>query len=199
MKNSKYILAILLGMSLASASPLALGKTNTSTNKSSNQNSSSTSQTVSDSTITTKVKAKFLKNSLVSAFDISVTTDNGIVKLAGNVDSDAQFEQAVILAQNTDGVKDVDSSGLKVKASTQPMDDTLITAKVKGLLIKNSLFTGDENQPDAWPIHVETKEGVVYLTGKVKNDSQMTKAVDTAKSVKGVKDVKSSLTVDSSL
>ncbi len=199
MKNSqgfcKYILHFFIGFNLLMLSFFAFGYDNSQADSQSKNPSKfdSASQTFNDSTITAKIKAKLLKSSLLSAFDIKVTTDNGIVKLSGNVDSDAQYEQAIIFAQNTDGVKDVESSGLTVKSSQQPLADTMITAKVKGLLVKNNLV-GDENQPGAWAIHVETKDGVVYLTGKVKNPTQIKQAMQTAKSVKNVKDVKSGLT-----
>ncbi len=192
----KYFSLLFIGFNLLMVSFFAFGQDNSQPGTQSKNPSTfdSANQTFKDSTITTKIKAKLLKSSLLSAFDIKITTDNGIVKLSGHVDSDAQYEQAIIFAENTDGVKDVDTSGLRVESSQKPLADTLITAKVKGLLVKNSLV-GTENLSEAWSIHVETKDGVVYLTGKVKNSSQIKQAIQTAKSVKDVKSVKSGLTI----
>ena len=67
---------------------------------------------ISDLWITTKVKSTFMWSSGVSSGDISVTTDDGVVKLSGTVDSEAERELAVELAQELRGVKNVDASAL---------------------------------------------------------------------------------------
>jgi osmotically-inducible protein OsmY len=67
---------------------------------------------ITDSWITTKVKSTFMWSSGVSGRDISVTTDDGVVELSGKVDSEAERELAVELAQELRGVKSVDASGL---------------------------------------------------------------------------------------
>jgi hyperosmotically inducible protein len=72
-------------------------------------------EAVSDGWITTKVKSSLLLTRDVDGKDISVTTDNGIVKLGGNVDSTAEKQRAIEVAQNVRGVKKVDSSGIKIE------------------------------------------------------------------------------------
>ena len=67
---------------------------------------------ISDLWITTKVKSTFMWSSGISSGDISVTTDDGVVKLSGTVDSEAERELAVELAQELRGVKNVDASAL---------------------------------------------------------------------------------------
>jgi hyperosmotically inducible periplasmic protein len=67
---------------------------------------------ITDSWITTKVKSTFLWSSGISSMDISVTTDDGVVALSGKVDSDAERELAVELAEQLRGVKRVDASDL---------------------------------------------------------------------------------------
>jgi hyperosmotically inducible periplasmic protein len=67
---------------------------------------------ITDSWITTKVKSTFMWSSGISSMDISVTTDDGVVALSGNVDSEAERELAVELARELRGVKSVDASGL---------------------------------------------------------------------------------------
>jgi hyperosmotically inducible periplasmic protein len=60
-----------------------------------------------DTGITTAVKSKFAADDTVKAYQIDVTTENKIVTLAGNVETSAAKEQAVLLARNTDGVTEV--------------------------------------------------------------------------------------------
>ena len=60
---------------------------------------------IEDSVITTKVKAAFAKDKLVSATDIKVETDsNGLVQLSGTAKSKKEAEKAALLAKNVKGV-----------------------------------------------------------------------------------------------
>lgn len=72
-------------------------------------------EAISDGWITTKVKSSLMLTRDVDGLDISVTTDNGVVKLGGNVDSKAEKQRAIDVAQNVRGVKKVDSSGIKIE------------------------------------------------------------------------------------
>lgn len=86
---------------------------------------SSDNQTVpdkaADAWITTKVKSEFGTTKDVSATDISVSTNDGVVTLRGMVTTQAEKARAEHLAQSVKGVKSVDSSGLTV-GGTPPMD-----------------------------------------------------------------------------
>ena len=65
---------------------------------------------LSDTVITTKVKAEFAKDKLVSASYIKVETDsNGLVQLSGTAKTQAEADQAVALAKNVKGVTAVKS------------------------------------------------------------------------------------------
>ncbi|MCB4811026.1 BON domain-containing protein [Methylovorus menthalis] len=60
---------------------------------------------LSDTVITTKVKAAFAKDKLVSASDIKVETDsNGLVELSGTAKTKKEAEKAVLLAKGVKGV-----------------------------------------------------------------------------------------------
>ncbi len=74
-----------------------------------------------------------------------------------------------------------DSTGTKV-------DDTVITAKVKASLTKDSATKAHE-------IHVNTKSGVVVLTGTVASVAEKEKAEADTKAVKGVVNVENQLVV----
>lgn len=60
-----------------------------------------------DAGITTAVKSKLAADDNVSAFQVDVDTAEGVVTLTGNVGSQAARERAVMLARDTDGVRDV--------------------------------------------------------------------------------------------
>ncbi len=71
-------------------------------------------EVVDDTTITTKVKAKLFKDSILKGFAISVTTFEGEVTLTGAVDTEAEKKRAESIALSTAGVKKVNNL-LKVK------------------------------------------------------------------------------------
>lgn len=60
-----------------------------------------------DSAITTSVKASFVADPIVKALQVDVTTNEGVVMLAGRVDTHAESAQAEKIARNTNGVKGV--------------------------------------------------------------------------------------------
>lgn len=76
-----------------------------------------------DAWITTKVKTEFGTTKGVTATDINVTTNDGVVTLTGNVDSAAEKSNAVRVAQTVKGVKSVDASGLAIHPGASDDDD----------------------------------------------------------------------------
>lgn len=70
---------------------------------------------VTDTWITTKVKADLLVTEEVKGLDINVSTTNGVVTLAGLLDSQAQHDKAVAIAKAIKGVKSVETKALKLK------------------------------------------------------------------------------------
>jgi len=62
---------------------------------------------VDDAGITTAVKAKMAEDKSVSASSISVETLNGTVQLSGFAKSQAEKNQAEVLARNSKNVRDV--------------------------------------------------------------------------------------------
>lgn len=63
--------------------------------------------------------------------------------------------------------------------SSQPVADTWITAKVKSSLPAAEDVSGLD-------IEVDTRDGVVYLSGTVDNAAQIAKAKDVAEGIEGV-------------
>ena len=67
----------------------------------------SVGERVDDSVITSKIKAKFVDDKLVSARAISVETFKGVVQLSGFADSQAEIYRAGQIASGTTGVVSV--------------------------------------------------------------------------------------------
>jgi hyperosmotically inducible protein len=66
-------------------------------------------QYVDDATLTTKVKVALLADSLLSAFEVKVDSDKGIVTLTGQVDKAETIQRAVKLASAVPGVKGINT------------------------------------------------------------------------------------------
>jgi hyperosmotically inducible protein len=69
----------------------------------------SVGEVVDDAVITAKVKTALATDKTVAAHEVNVTTREGVVQLAGFVDSSAQKSQASEVARKIAGVKQVDN------------------------------------------------------------------------------------------
>jgi len=78
--------------------------------------SASAGNAISDSAVTTKVKSQILANTTLRQSDISVTTNNGVVTLSGQVPSEEARQLALGLTRNTGGVNRIEDQ-LKVTAT----------------------------------------------------------------------------------
>ena len=146
--------------------------------------------TIDDSAITTKVKSALLADAEVKGLDIKVETNKGEVQLSGFVETQAQIDRAVSVAKGVEGVKNVDNK-MSLKTPTtvgEKIDDGIITTKVKGALVAESGI-------DSGDIAVVTRDGVVQLSGFVKDQSQIDRATQVARATEGVKDVMNELSV----
>lgn len=77
-----------------------------------------------DAGITTSVKSKLAADDTVKAYQVDVDTNNKVVTLRGEVETAAQKEHAVMIARNTDGVRDViDQLRVNPTAATTGIDD----------------------------------------------------------------------------
>jgi hyperosmotically inducible protein len=153
------------------------------------QAEASVKQATKDTYITTKVKSKLLSDPKLSGFKIKVKTHDATVHLSGDVTSNENLERAIILANNTSGVKDVQAENLHVAKSTasHPYKDTLITARVRANLLSKRIFT--RMNVVFTTIQVETHDGVVTLKGHVESQDQAHQIIKVARNTKGVKKV----------
>lgn len=76
-----------------------------------------TGQYIDDATLTTKVKVALLSDSLLSAFEVKVNTQSGIVTLSGEVDKPETIQRAIKLASAIPGVKAINTH-LMVKVAS---------------------------------------------------------------------------------
>jgi hyperosmotically inducible periplasmic protein len=69
--------------------------------------SASVTEKVEDGWITTKIKSEFALDKAVSAMNIHVDTDNGVVRLSGVAKSSEEANKAVSIARSVKGVTSV--------------------------------------------------------------------------------------------
>jgi hyperosmotically inducible protein len=70
----------------------------------------STGEYIDDATITTKVKAAFIKDPIVKAIDVKVDTFKNVVQLSGFVDTQEQKARAEQIASGVQGVQRVQNN-----------------------------------------------------------------------------------------
>ena len=151
-------------------------------------------QEVSDSVITTKITAKITENKNLNPLKISVTTLNGEVKLRGYVKDKQAFVDALRLTISTRGVKLVNTDQLEIKRVNTALTDTYITAKVEAAVLKAKVLD-DESIPLVG-INAKTANGVVTLSGHVKNGAAIAAILYRVNAVQGVKKIISTLSVE---
>jgi hypothetical protein len=77
-----------------------------------------------DAGITTNVKTKLAADDTVKAYQVDVDTQNHVVTLSGAVENAAAKERALMLARETDGVRDViDQITVNEAAATSGIND----------------------------------------------------------------------------
>lgn len=171
-----------------------------------------------DAWLVTKVQAALLFHRNVNATEIEVLVKDGSVTLRGKATSMAEKDLATEYAKDVDGVKDVNnemtvptdatkpgqttmgqkmgtmgekigSMGQKMGAMTESIDDASITALVKTTLLYH-------RSTSAINTTVNTKDGVVTLGGKAKNEAEKGLATKFVSDVYGVKMVVNNMTVE---
>jgi hyperosmotically inducible protein len=142
-----------------------------------------------DKLLVGKVKSALISDETADADEINVEVYKGVVQLNGFVDNEKERAQAESVAKGVEGVKGVENN-LAIKQAKQTtgsvIDDSTITAKVKTALIES----GDTKAHD---IKVETRGGVVQLSGFVETQAQKDAATRVAQAVTGVKSVENGL------
>lgn len=159
----------------------------------------SLAQRFDDATLTATIKSKLLWNTSTRDLHGSVATENGVVTLKGKAPTADAKLLAGSLAANTEGVYQVnnlislsaaDTSTTRAETAAKTTEDALsdawITSKVKAsLLYSRSL--------DGLTINVETRTGMVSLSGDVGSSEEKTVALELARNIRGVRGVDADL------
>ena len=214
LRKSWVVGATLPAFLLASGLAFGEAREDVETRGDEHSESRTVAETVTDGWITTKVKSRLFADRAVSGFDISVETRDKVVYLSGEVDNESQGNHAIRVVRETEGVESVDATALRIAtevdqlrmAAGDPSGDTyrdeyrdhpeypeprdssgdvgddLITAEVQSKLFSDPEVSG-------YDIAVETRNKVVYLSGEVDDQSQVSKAVQLARNTRGVERV----------
>lgn len=137
-------------------------------------------------------------NPYLSAHDLSVSVQEGVVTLSGNVDEDVHKELAGVIASGVKGIKTVNNK-ITVDADykkperrgpgyADAVEDATITAAVKSKLLWSKHTEGMETT-------VVTRGGKVELSGIVATKQARQQAEKLAKNTRGVRSVNNLLQV----
>jgi hyperosmotically inducible protein len=146
---------------------------------------------VEETTVTSAVRSKLAWSRLADGLHANVAASKGRVTLSGTAIDAETRAAAGKLAMNTHGVYGVDNRlevqadelGIVTSIGAEIADDW-ITAKVKSTFLYSTYVGGRD-------ISVITKGGIVKLTGKIDDETELALAVELAGNVRGVKSVDS--------
>lgn len=167
---------------------------------------------LADSWLTTKIQAQYFADDDIKARHINVSTRDAVVTLTGYVDGPPQRELAVQIAKMTDGVRHVNDRLAVAGAPSEPgatattgdatapaapnapaapaasIDDAQVTARVQSKFFVDDCVKGTR-------IDVNTRNGVVTLSGEVADDDERAQALLLARTTEGVQRVEDHLTI----
>lgn len=153
------------------------------------------------STLAERVEKSMENDPLIKEARIEASVNGNVVTLKGNVDSEAEKIRALQVARATEGVTEVvDMIAVRNPGGTgdaphpdrtlgERIDDAGITASVKGRLLDDPMVKGLR-------IDVDTRDGVVYLTGSVNTAEERDRAIQLARGADHVRDVQANLTIE---
>jgi osmotically-inducible protein OsmY len=139
-----------------------------------------------DTDIANSIRRRILNSPVIDSQGINVNCKEGVVTLAGEVNTYVEGRQAGLLASEVGGVKDVKNNIITKWSSDR--SDQAIKGDVLAALEQNVYLTG-------MPFTVTVNDGVVTLSGVVGNAYEKRQAYDSVRWISDVKDVKNDLTV----
>jgi hyperosmotically inducible periplasmic protein len=178
---------------------------------------------LADSWLTTKVQAQYFADDDIKARYINVTSRDGIVTLKGFVENENVRRQALEIARNTDGVRQINDQLTIGQAPTRDFETGKETGAVAttggnstyvaapslenaGVAVDDSMIRSRiqakyflDGTVKARSIDVDSTNGVVTLRGQVASDNERAQALLLARSTEGVQRVEDNLTIDASL
>ena len=151
---------------------------------------------LSDAWIGVKVKTMLMFHRNVNGFTTDVEVKNGYVVLRGKASNEAQKELTMEYVKDVEGVKNVKNEMTLEKPSTSPVekvteyiDDASITAQVKLALLFH-------RSTSVIKTTVETKDGMVTVSGVAKNGAEKDLVSKLVREIKGVKSVRNEMRVE---
>jgi hyperosmotically inducible protein len=84
-----------------------VGLAGCATDRTATERNQTMTEKVEDGWITTKIKSEFATDKTVSAMNIHVNTDNGVVHLSGPAKNAEEVNRAIQIARSVKGVKSV--------------------------------------------------------------------------------------------
>ena len=159
---------------------------------------------VKDAWLTGRIESMYLLNEHLSPFTINTAVANGVVTLTGTVPSEVDRDLAGALAENLEGVTEVENElvvDLEAAEASQSdeaeerrgfgtwVDDATTTAAVKSRLVGNQSTKGLQ-------IDVDTNDDIVTLSGRVATGEEKDLAEQIALQVNDVDEVRNNLVVD---
>lgn len=150
-----------------------------------------------------KVETALLLNTNLNSFKINTKTENNVVTLFGEVNTEVQAELAEQIAKGVKGVEGVNNKlevsaeaeqradGDEGKSFSQHWNDATTTATVKSKLLLEDTIKGLD-------INVDTNYSVVSLKGTVRNDTERDLVEQIAENTASVKSVENQLKIDNS-
>jgi hyperosmotically inducible periplasmic protein len=160
----------------------------------------STGEERSDGWIALKIRSVLLLRANVSATDTDVSVRDGNVVLGGTAESAAQKELTETYAREVEGVKSVEnkitvrepSAAAQVAGAErtvgEKIDDTSISAQVKYALLTH-------RSTSALKTNVDTKNGVVAISGNAASETEKELVSKLASSVRGVASVDNRMSI----
>jgi len=203
--NNKCLMTGMMGTVLAAfllGPPMAYA--GGSTQSAMEQHSETIPTEIQDAWLDGKLEATLLFNEHLDSFAIDTKVDQGVAYLNGAVESDIDRDLAGEIAKSINGVSRVENNlvvdpgkaelarnsaeGKEREGFEQTVMNATLTARVKTQLLLNSNTSG-------LAINVDSREGVVTLTGEVDSDQEKELAVQIAANTDGAKTVNDKLMV----
>ncbi|MFW5768327.1 MAG: BON domain-containing protein [Bacteroidota bacterium] len=139
-----------------------------------------------DSEITDNIEKKLVWNNQIDEKDITIDVNDGLVTLRGGVKSFREHHVAENLASSVNGVVSIDNQ--LIVRPLYSIADKVIREDIREAYRRNNLVDEDN-------IHIEVKNGVVYLSGVVSHYVIKREAYDLAVNTKGVSGVEDNTTI----
>jgi hyperosmotically inducible protein len=170
---------------------------------------------LNDAGVTASIQSKYFLDTAIKGRHIDVDTRQGVVTLRGEVASDDERAQALILARTTEGVERVEDALTVNLALSQPTTAELPSSRANATATLSpavpaltpeqsqdgslagrvqSQFDAEQQLENA-SIEVTAKDGVVLLEGTVASTAIKQKALSLARGTQGVLQVVDRLTV----